>query len=454
MDFFGGKICVAFCSPHREIILPNGERILDTVTVAWHRKRNALAYGTNINFIELFEDGKEVGEARTSAAYRCLRHEPRPEFLFFLDDDVLPEFDAFTKLLFRARTHPNHDIFAGVYCCKFASPSDPLIYAGDGCGAFWDWAVGDLLTTEQHGITGIHMGLTLIRMSLFQRMLDAGVAGDDTPFFKTVRETEFNKTRSGTEDLWFCKLAREVGLKILVDTSVLAGHIDKRNGQTWGLPLYSPPVLRAKWLDGTDRKQADAEDKKLALDLGAGGVRRRWDGHVTYTTDLRADAKPDYVQDTRFLNLPDDHFDLTASSHHMEHIPRWDQIAAWREVFRVTKPGGHTEHIVPSVEWASAKIIDGQADEHVYNVLYGAQEAHGYARELNLHYFGYTKENARAMAEHVGFVDVTCEDWRDRPELGYNLVIRGRKPAAPDADLPTAEEVGDPDAPNEVAAAV
>lgn len=465
--FNGQKIGVAFCSPHRKIKLENGQEITDTITVAWHRHRTALAMPTNFNFMEFHIDGMEIGEARTFAAYRCLEHSPHPEFLFFLDDDVLPQYDALTKLFFRAQCFPDYDIFAGVYCCKWQMPSDPLIYAGDGGGAFWDWAIGDLLTTEQHGISGTHMGLTLIRTRLFQRMLEAGVVNDDVPFFKTVKDEKVMvngclQTRSGTEDLFFYKLAKEVDVKIMVDTSVLAGHIDKNTGITWGLPPDSPPVQRAKWLNngqaedkidcpscsGTGYKTIGAECQelecgechgkkkiknqlgpKLAIDLGAGGVRRHWPGYQTYTTDLRADAKPDYVQDSRRLNLPDGHYDLVASSHHLEHIPRWEQELVWNEIFRICKPGGKIEHIVPNARWAAEKIMNDEEDEHVVNVLYGAQEAHGYARELNLHFFPYTPNIARALAENAGFVHVQIRDWKQDERLGYNLIITGEKPS-------------------------
>lgn len=436
MGLFGTneRIAVAFCSPHRKIRLRNGREITDTITVDWHRRRTALAVGTNINFIEWFADGYEVGEARDMVARKTLRHSPRPEYVFFLDDDVLPEWDAFTKLFFRLQTHPGYDVAAGVYACK--QLCDPLIYAGDGLGPYWDWTIGDLLTTDGHGITGTHMGLTLIRTSLFQRMLDAGVASDDVPFFKTVKEQKVINgaiaTRSGTEDLYFYKLANDprVGVKVIVDTSVLAGHIDKETGITWGLPENSPPVMRAKWVTGADRKEGEGKELKLALDIGAGGRRREWPGHQTFTTDIRPDAKPDYVQDTRLLNLPSDHFDLTASSHHLEHLGRFDQESAWAEIFRVTKPGGATEHVIPNVEWAGEKIAAGEMDEDVMNVLYGAQESHGYEREYNLHYFGYTPAVALALAEAAGFVDVTVESYKDRPELGYNLIVRGTKPEA------------------------
>lgn len=422
------KVGLAVCTPHRSAN--------DTLTVAWHRARSALHWGTNLATIEFFADGMEVGAARSGVARRCLAHTPRPEFLFFLDDDVLPLSDAAIKLLNHLRWRPDVDVAAGVYCCKGSACPDPLIYAGDGAGPFWDWAVGDILTTEGHGITAVHMGLTVVRVSLFQRMLDAGVVDDGTDFFVTRNErTLVNgcvRSHQSTEDIDFFTKANKVGCKILVDTSVLAGHQDKHTGTIYGLSPDSPPARRAKWLGGKDAEEAKEEGLKLAIDLGAGGTRRGWPGHKAYTLDVRPDAKPDYCQDVRKLNFPDDHWDLVASSHHLEHVGRWDQENVWREMARVLKPGGTMEHIVPSAEWAARKIGEGEVDEHVMNVLYGAQEAHGYAREWNLHYFGYTKAIARALAEQAGLVEVELEDWRDKPELGYNLVIRCRKPAVED----------------------
>lgn len=468
--FDNQKVAVAYCTPCPKIKTPSGDWILDTITMNWHRARVALAVPTNFNFIEFFADGMEVGDARQKVALKCLDHNPRPEYLFFLDYDVLPTYDALTKLYFRARTNPDYDVFTGVYCCKRQMPSDPLIYAGDGVGAFWDWAVGDILTTDKHGITGTHMGLTLIRTSLFQRMVDAGVVNDETPFFYTPNERYMEKgcmrTRVGTEDLWFYKLAAKVDVKIMVDTSVLAGHIDKNTGITWGLPPDSPPVLRAEWMRNKDRSEAcnecggsgrmdigkplpaggfdhtcdkcggtgcvENKDIKLALDIGAGDTRRQWPGYKTYTTDIRPSAKPDYVMDTRLLNLPADHFDLVASSHHFEHIGRWDQEYLWTEVYKVCKPGGKIEIVVPNIEWAANKIMNHELDAHVYNVLYGAQEEHGYEREFNSHYFGYTPEIGKAMAEEAGFTDVTVECYHQNSDLGYNMIIRGTKPVPKD----------------------
>lgn len=443
------RIGIAVCSPNRKVQLPSGEEMIETITVEWHRRRTALSFPTNIVQIEYFVDGLEVGEAKSLAAERCLSHEPVPEFLFLLDNDVLPDHDALTKLYAHARWRPDHEIFCGIYCCKHQNPADPLIYAGDGVGGYWDWAIGDILTTAGHGITSVHSGLTLIRTSLFRRIRAAGVT---EPFFLTQEREQWRvngslRSRQGTEDIWFCSLAAKLDppAQILVDTSVLAGHIDKGRGITYGLHPESPPVKRAKWLTGEDQKEADKaggeEPLKLALDLGAGGTRREWPGYKTFTLDIRPDAKPDYCQDTRQLNFPDDHWDFVASSHHLEHIGRWDQERVWKEMARILKPGGRMEHIVPSIEWAARKIGEHETDEHVFNVLYGAQEAHGYAREFNLHYFGYTKEIARALAGSAGMVGVEVKDWTDEPELGYNLVIRAVKPLEKGPELDSREPI-------------
>lgn len=459
-DSHNARTCVVICTPLAKVTGPRGDLIYDPVSPLWHRARAGLHMPTNINICEAQADGLEVGDARSRIAANCLAMNPRPEFLLFIDSDVIVPYDAFTKLFFRARCFPSIDVFAGVYCLKNNSVPDPLIYTENGQGPFWNWKVGDLLTTDGHGIGSVHMGATLLRVPLFEKLLACGlVHGDgtdqnDEPFFHTgnVRCDEPGKARLavGTEDIYFCHKVRQLGAKIMVDTSVLCGHHDKATGITYGLPYGHGPAEWTMWLHDANGKRKDekaADGLKLALDIGAGGDRRSWAGHVTYTTDIRPDTKPDYVQDTRLLNLPPDHFDLTASSHHLEHVGRWDQEKVWREIFKVTKPGGLTEHVVPNVAWAAAKIIAKEVDGHVLNVLYGAQEAHGYAREFNLHYFGYTPEVAVALAEQAGFVDVTTEDYNQNPDLGYNLVIRGRKPAPEDDEnLPIASEVEPRDA--------
>lgn len=447
------RVGVVVCTPIPFVQTRDGRLVHDTISPLWHRHRVNLSWPTNFNVVEMYADGMEVGAARNSTILKALEMDPQPEFVFFLDYDVLPASDAVTKLIYRARHFPDFDIFAGVYCNKWSNPPEPLVYKGQGGGAYWDWTIGDLLTD---GISGVHMGCTLVRTSAFKNIPNT----PDDPWFKTVNETKMEdgllKLSRGTEDLYFCKKAVDAGCKILVDTSVLAGHIDKNTGLIFGLPFDSGPVTRARWMasfgsknggvgqllqEGDKITSADFDEKK-ALDIGAGGTRREWPGYRTYTTDIR-EGTADYIQDSRFLNLPDNHFDMVASSHHLEHIGRWDQEAVWQQIYRVCKPGGLIEHIVPDIGWAATKIANAEVpDEHVYNVLYGAQEAHGYERNFNTHYFGYTKVIGKALAEKAGFVDVACKNWQDDPSLGYNLIITGRKPD-PEGQRPKPDSIVD-----------
>ena len=488
-------LAVTICTPMAKVTGPRGDLIFDPISPLWHRARMGMAMGTNINTSEVCVDGLEIGDARSQVAARCLAMNPRPEYLFFVDSDVIVPQDCFLKLFHALKTKPQMDVAAGIYTCKQAHPPfDPLIYRDPGEGAFWDFAVGDILTTKTHGIRATHMGLTLIRVSLFQRMLEAGlVHGDgtdqgDEPFFCTQRYTretpQGRQTFAGTEDIYFYEKARKIPgeCQILVDTSVLAGHHDKRSGITYGMSGDCSPIQRAKWLplpDGSglrkDRKEAnehtepcktcqgtgeinygnpefDPPDRpcefckgtgkikdplKLAIDLGAGESRREWPGYVTYTLDARPGA--DYCQAMEQLNLPPEHYDLIASRHSLEHVGRWDQERVWAEMFKITKPGGKHEHIIPNAEWAAEKIVAGEVDFHVLNVLYGSQELEAeMGRERNLHFFAYTPAIARALAEGAGLVNVVVKSWKDDPALEYHLVLTGERPLAAVTESPPA----------------
>ena len=428
------KVGVAICSPI-PVVQVGGRLIKERVSIEWHRARSGLATPTNTQRYEFVADGMEVGEARNHAIKMALAHRPQPEFLFFLDYDVIPSYDAMTKLLFRARHFPDYAIIAGVYCSKTPIP-EPLLYMREGDGPYWDWAVGDLV----FDLAATHMGLTLLRLSMF----DDWPYDDEAPWFYSANRYEEKDghivQHRGTEDIHFCAMARERGFKIMADTSVLAKHEDINTGIQYGSPPDCMPVKRARWLPINDQDEPPPE--KIALDIGCGESRREWEGYSVERLDIRSDVGADYVQDTRYLNLPANHFDLVASSHHLEHLGRWDQETVWAEMFKIMKPGGTCEHIVPNIQWAARHLFDGRPSEHVYNVLYGAQEQHGYNREYNTHYFGYEPYTARALAEGCGLVDVEIKTWEDDPALGYNLIITGRKPEVAEVEQPDAEENG------------
>jgi len=426
------KIGIAICTPMPFIKKSNGNLGLQTLSVEWHRYRMSLGFPTNINFYEIAADGMEVGDARNHCCEKAL--ELGAEFVFFIDSDVLIQHDALKKLLMRARHYPDHDIFSGVYCTKHPTIAEPLLYKKDGQGPFWNWAIGDLVFDLQ----SVGMGCTLIRASLFEKLEYDKI---NNPWFYTPNDQKITpegfETNRGTEDIFFCRRAREeVGAKIMADTSLLCGHQDLATGVIYGLPEDSQPVQSAYW---HPTHKNDEEILKV-LDLGAGDTRRRWPGYKTFTTDIREGTSADYIQDTRHLNLPENYFDMVASSHHLEHIGRWDQEQVWSEIYKIVKPGGKIEMIVPNIQWAASLIIDNIVDGHVLNVLYGAQEEHDYAREYNTHYFGYTPSIGKALAELVGFTDVNVKTYEDDENLKYNMIIRGVKPDKSSEEKETKED--------------
>lgn len=228
-------------------VIPNGEggSKLAPVTMQWHRARMRLNVPYGYNAAELACDGFEIGEARTKVVGRC--REVGADWLLFIDYDVLMPPMGFKQLMYRTVTHPDYDIFAGVYCVK-EDPTIPIIYRVWGEGPCWDWKIGDVLAP----VVGVPMGFTLLRLSLFDRLPNT----PEKPWFKTHDLSQGNpldNTTDGmdirgtvTEDLWFCKRAvEEAGCKILVDTAVQCGHINNATGRIYSLPEDCPPVLRS-----------------------------------------------------------------------------------------------------------------------------------------------------------------------------------------------------------------
>lgn len=233
------------CTPCPIIPVPGGGSMLAMVTMFWHRARMQLSIPYGYNAAELRCDGFEIGVARTQSVEKA--RENGADWLLFIDYDVLPPAWGFKQLMYRTTTHPECDIFAGVYCVK-EHPTIPIIYRTWGEGACWDWTVGDVLTP----VVGVPMGFTLLRLSLFDRLTNT----KEMPWFKTQDLTDgnpldpstegFDLRGTITEDLWFCKRAvEEAGCKILVDTKVQCGHIDHRTGEIFTLPEDCPPVKRA-----------------------------------------------------------------------------------------------------------------------------------------------------------------------------------------------------------------
>jgi hypothetical protein len=90
------------------------------------------------------------------------------------------------------------------------------------------------------------------------------------------------------------------------------------------------------------------------------------------------------------------------------------------------------EIILPNAEWAAEKIVGGEMDMHVLNVMLGGAETDEDMKDdgltWNIHKFLYTPTLAKTLAEGAGFKDVEVEDYKTDPGVGYHMKVTGIKP--------------------------
>lgn len=337
------------------------------------------------------------------------------KYLFFIDEDVTPPGHALRQLIYQADHHPEGMVFGGIYCHK-AKPPMPMIFKGYGAGPFWDWKIGEFFEVD-----GISMGCTLIRVEVFKDL--------PKPWFKTV--DTIDKYYDGapgaemwTEDLYFCHKVKEAGHKIYADAAVLCEH--------WSIETMEPTVLPEDCLPRRRATTAVKGQKKI-VDLGCGESPLKTDEGDVLTVDIRDDVHPDYRCDLGKLPFANGEFDITYSSHVLEHMPRNEVGDVLDEWVRITKPDGELRLILPNLEWAAKEILEGRLvngsatpNADVFNVLYGAQTY----RE-NSHMNGFTPKLLEAMLTERGFkrIDIHLD--------GYNILCRAWKIPPNTKQVPT-----------------
>ena len=337
--------------------------------------------------------GQEVAHARNGMCQNAL--DADTEFTFFLGDDVTGPGHGLSSLIYRMKQHPEIGVVGGIYCSK-SEPSFPLVFRGNGRGAYWDWKAGEFFE-----VTGIGMDFTLIRNDLLKQL--------GPPWFKTIQDSGYLDGESSeerwTEDLYFCnRVLQETDYKIYADGLVLCDHwhyMGRNQWKTFTLRKDSYPMQRAK-IEG-----------KQILDLGCGP--NHWDfgteGQVT-RCDLRDECEPDYRCDLRVLPFGPESYDVVFSSHVLEHFGRDEVKDLLIEWLKVLKPDGEFRIVVPNLEWAAKEIVAGRTSWDALNVLYGSQEY-----PLNFHKNGFTPLRLRKMLEDVG-LEVVNEETK-----GYNILM-------------------------------
>ncbi len=163
----------------------------------------------------------ETAEARNKAVEYAVQK--KSKYIWFLDDDVQPPLFALRQLIYTLESADDDVmVVSGIYFTK-NEPTEPVIYRGEGQGAFWKWRVND-----KFEIDGCGAGCMLVNTKLFEKL--------EKPYFKTIDEIGDKTAYASTEDIYFCNKVKAAGYKILADASVLCNHWNVNTMKYYNLP--------------------------------------------------------------------------------------------------------------------------------------------------------------------------------------------------------------------------
>ena len=197
---------------------------LGTVSMKFCMAFNRLQIPVNSATTALYVERMEVGVARNFIAQEYMKADPRPKYLFFLGDDMLPSWDALIKL-WDEMEKGTWDVLSALYYLKSEPPS-PLIRRINVHGALVPgvhFKVGEVVDCDSTG-----MDFCLIKPEVFENIT--------YPYFKTGYDyTPIDQNGNGnvlqyTEDSYFLRKVREAKMRIGVHTGVRVSHYDNKTG--------------------------------------------------------------------------------------------------------------------------------------------------------------------------------------------------------------------------------
>jgi hypothetical protein len=179
----------------------------------------------------LYAVGREVGKAYDAMVAGILADPnlSKWKYIMTLEDDNLVPPDAHIRLLESIEAGP-FDAVSALYFTKGPinmpmAYGDPAKYRAGGELEFRPRDLGPHIARGENVIevNGIAMGCALWRMDLFRAM--------PQPWFVTVNDVVPGKGAAAwTQDLFFCKHARQCGKRLATDLRVRCGHLDVESG--------------------------------------------------------------------------------------------------------------------------------------------------------------------------------------------------------------------------------
>lgn len=163
--------------------------------------------------------GYAVHQARNMIVQQALNG--NFDYVFFIDSDIILPQDILKGLL-----EDNKDIISGYYIKKQETQNICELF-GNPPGIDDPEILTNILENELpktvgiYGVNACGFGCTLVKTEVFKKIIEKNP--DDLCF-----DYEFKKNKMCSEDILFCKRAKEVGIETFVDTKFRCGHIGNK----------------------------------------------------------------------------------------------------------------------------------------------------------------------------------------------------------------------------------
>ena len=184
----------------------------------------------NVKILYSFQKGKLPAIARNDVLSDCL--DAGVHYAWFLDDDVIFPDVTLYRLFGQAVQHPEAAVISAVIPTKI-EPTEPLLYASDSQGAFWDWPLGTLVPIHSAGAGCLMVNLEWVRKLSPPYFDDVVESVQETP------ETPAGHAQYG-HDRYFMRKLAAAGGAIYADTGLLLSHWDRELHKNYLLPTTAP----------------------------------------------------------------------------------------------------------------------------------------------------------------------------------------------------------------------
>jgi len=213
------------------VIMPSRTKAIHHLVV--NAACQGMNYHMNQKHVFMFCIGDEVGHAYNRMIQTILADPVLStwKYVMTVESDNLPPPDAPIRLV-ESLEAGKFDAVSGIYFTKGPinmpmAYGDPKRYRETGELEFQPRDIRHCLEAGQvMEVNGIAMGCAVWRMDLFREV--------PQPWFVSLQEfNDGNPSGAMTQDLWFCRRARQMGKRFAVDHRVRVGHLDLETDEVY-----------------------------------------------------------------------------------------------------------------------------------------------------------------------------------------------------------------------------